>query len=178
MVTFTLDTNSVIAAAKNEKLDGPSVDQLVELARAGKITIARTSGFEADQRKASPDQRRDNLDYLSQTPILKVPGPLRLGPDYEFFNGDVFIDDDTQHVDKQISQIVLEGKKPEDAGRRMIDVHHLTAHLMAGHDVFVTRDKHMIKKRTQERLRSEVGIVVMTPPEAIALALGQTATAP
>jgi hypothetical protein len=177
MVTFTLDTNSVIAAA-NKEPDGPSVDRLVELARAGMIAIARTSGFEADQRKASPEQRRDNLDYLSQTPILKVPGPLRLGPDYEFFNGDVFIDDDTQHVDEQISQIVLEGKKPEDAGRRMIDVHHLTAHVMAGHDVFVTRDKHMIKKRTQERLRSDVGIVVMTPPEAVARALDQTATAP
>ena len=60
----------------------------------------------------------------------------------------------------------------------MIDVHHLTAHVMAGHDVFVTRDKHMIKENTREQLRSELGIVVMTPPEAVALALGQTATAP
>ncbi len=70
MVTFTLDTNSVIAAANGEP-DSPSVERLVELAAAGKIAIARTSGFEADQRKASPDQRRDNLDYLSQTPIVK-----------------------------------------------------------------------------------------------------------
>jgi hypothetical protein len=176
MVTFTLDTNSVIAAAKNEKLDGPYVDRLVELARAGKIALTRTSGFEADQRTASPDQRRDNLDYLSQTPILKVPGPLRFGPDYEFFNGDVFTEDDTKHLDEQISQIVLGAKEPEEAGRRMIDVHHLTAHAMAGHDVFVTRDKHMINKRTKHRLRSEVGIVVKTPPEAVAIALGQTAT--
>ena len=90
----------------------------------------------------------------------------------------MFADDETQRLDEEIAAIVLEGKKPEDAGRRMIDVHHLTAHVMAGHDVFVTRDKHLIKKRTQERLRSDVGIVVMTPPEAVALALGQTATAP
>ena len=75
--------------------------------QAGKIAIARTSGFEADQRKASPDQRRDNLAYLSQTPIVKVPGPLRFGGDYEFFNGDVFADDETQHLDEQISAIVL-----------------------------------------------------------------------
>jgi hypothetical protein len=174
MVTLTLDTDSVIAAANNEKPDGPAVERLVELARAGKITIARTSGFEADQRKASPDQRRGNLDYLSQTPILKVPGPLRFGADYEFFNGDVFTEDDTKHLDEQISQIVLGAKEPEDAGRRMIDVHHLTAHVMAGHDVFVTKDKHMINKRTRERLRSEVGIVVMTAPEAVTLALGPT----
>ena len=46
------------ATAANEEPDGPAVERLVELARSGKIAIARTSGFEADQREASPDQRR------------------------------------------------------------------------------------------------------------------------
>jgi hypothetical protein len=78
-----LDTHCVIAVV-NEEADGPYVDRLVELARQGEIAIARTSGFEADQRTAAPDRRRANLEYLSQTPVVKVPGPLRLGDDYEF----------------------------------------------------------------------------------------------
>jgi hypothetical protein len=157
LLTFTLDTNCVVAAV-NEEPDGPYVYRLVELARAGEIAIARTSGFEADQRKASLDQRRDNLDYLSQAQIVKVPGPLRFGDDDEFFNGDVFIEDETERLDEQISAIVLsEGQKPEDARRRMIDVHHLIGHAMAGNDVFATRDKHMIKERIRQRLKSEAG---------------------
>ena len=178
MLTFTLDTNCVVAAV-NEEPDAPHVEQLVELARAGKIAIARTSDFEADQRMASDEQRRANLDYLSRAPIAKEPGPLRFGADYEFFNGDVFADDETARLDEQISAIVLpKGVKPKDSGRRMIDVHHLIAHAMAGHDVFVTRDRHMIKEQTRERLRSEIGLTVMTPLEAVALARDQGETTP
>ena len=126
---------------------------------------------------ASADQRRANLDYLSRAPIVKEPGPLRFGTDYEFFNGDVFADDETAHLDEQIFAIVLpDGVKPEDARRRMIDVHHLIAHVMAGHDAFVTLDDDDLIKKS-DRLRSELGIRVMTPAQAIALALAPAVTA-
>jgi hypothetical protein len=72
----------------------------------------------------------------------------------------VFSDDETQDLDEQISAIVLpEGQRPEYAGRRMIDVHHLIAHVMARDDVFVTSDNHMVRERIRQRLDSEAGIV-------------------
>ena len=51
--------------------------------------------------------------------------------------------------------------------RRINDVHHLTAHLMASHDAFVTRDKHMVSETKRDALRLDVGIVVVTPEEAV-----------
>ena len=57
----------------------------------------------------------------------------------------------------------------------MIDVHHLTAHQLAGHDLFVTSD-NMVKQGKRERLRAEVGIIVATPAEAVTMALAEAAT--
>jgi hypothetical protein len=170
MRRFTLDTSCIIAAVKGEPA-ARDIEQLAELARSGQIDIAITSGFDVDQRRASDERRRANLEWLSRAPILSVPGPFRL--DMSTFDApDVWVEDDTAEVDKVISTIVLpNGVQPEDAGKRMQDVHHLTAHYMAKRDVFVTSDDDdMIKKRKRERLRSEVGIVVLSPSEAVALA--------
>jgi hypothetical protein len=170
MRRLTLDTSCVIAAVKGEPA-ASDIEELVELARSGQIDIVITSGFEVDQRRASDERRRANLEWLSRAPILSVPGPFRF--DMSTFNGpDVLVDDDTAEVDKVISTIVLpKGLKPENAGKRMQDVHHLTAHHMAKRDLFVTSDDDdMIKKRKRKRLRSEVGIVVLSPSEALALA--------
>ena len=73
-----------------------------------------------------------------------------------------------------ISGVVLpEGRRPDEDQRQMKDVHHLTAHVVAGHHYFVTKDDDdIVKKRV--RLRSEVGIKVATLPEAVDLALGET----
>jgi hypothetical protein len=173
MRRFTLDTSCIIAAVKGEAAEPAArdIEQLAELARSGQIEIAITSGFEVDQRRASDERRRANLEWLSRAPILSVPGPLRF--DMSTTDGpDVFIDDDTAEVDKAISTIVLpKGLQPENAGKRMQDVHHLIAHYMAKRDVFVTSDDDdMIKERKRERLQSEVGIVVLSPSEAVALA--------
>jgi hypothetical protein len=54
------------------------------------------------------------------------------------------------------------------------DVQHLVAHLIAGHDAFVTSDKKdMLKKRAE--LRTRTGIVVVNPAEAVQLAHAQAA---
>jgi hypothetical protein len=166
---FTLDTSCVIAAVKGEPA-APDIDELAELARSGQIHIVITSGFDVDQRGASDERRRANLEWLSRRPILAIPGPFRW--EMSYFDGpDVFIDGDTADVDDAISEIIV-GVKPGDArSKRLQDVHHLTAHYMAKRDVFVTSDDDdMIKKRKRDRLRSEVGIVVVSPSEAVALA--------
>lgn len=64
MLTFTLDISSVIAAEKDEPNAAIYVEHLIEMARAEKIGIFITSGFEVDQRTASDHQRQANLDFL------------------------------------------------------------------------------------------------------------------
>ena len=185
MKWFTLDTQSVIAGANGEVQDCPHIDDLVQLARAGEIGLALASAFEVDQQTASAAQHQTNRHYLRRIPVLRVPGPVRFssdaGPFFPFFGGpDVFADDEMSEADKLITDILLGDSNRDEAGRRMIDVHHLAAHLLSGNDVFVTRDKHMVRATRRNRLRSELGIVVAEPPEAVGIAgtLGQSANAP
>ena len=164
-----LDTSCILAAVGGESA-GNQIDELVELARSGKIGIVITSGFEVDQRKASNEKRQANLEWLARAQVLKVPGSFRLGMSY-LGGPDVFTDDDIPAVDEAIAKIVLpKAMKPDNAPpKRMQDVHHLTAHHMAKCDAFVTLDHDdMIRKRAE--LKSKVGIVIVTPSEAVAMA--------
>jgi hypothetical protein len=61
MLKLTLDTNCIIAAAQGEP-NAIHVDQLAELARAGRIMISVTSGFAVDQRTARPNFQQANLN--------------------------------------------------------------------------------------------------------------------
>lgn len=187
MLTFTLDTGCVIAAVNNEPEAG-DVEHLVGLARAGEIRLARTTGFEADQTTAAPKNQRQNLNWLRSVPILSAAGVLRFSSgdvdeqgnpiskrdrvNYPFFNSGGFGGPGTTQWEKQIKAILLPGVlSTENAGRRMIDVHHLLAHQMAGHDYFVTLNSNdMITGGRRERLRSGVRIKVITPAEAVHIA--------
>jgi hypothetical protein len=133
MLKLTLDTNCVIAAAQGES-NAIHVDRLAELARAGRIMISVTSGFAVDQRTARPSFQQANLAYLATLPVIRVPGPFRF--DMSFLGGDdVLVDDHTADLDRRITTIVLGGDVPTVASKKMNDVHHLTAHCMAGNDV-------------------------------------------
>ncbi|MFL6223716.1 MAG: hypothetical protein ACJ75K_13065, partial [Actinomycetes bacterium] len=58
--------------------------------------------------------------------------------------------------------------------RKVTDVQHLTAHLIAGHDAFVTSDyDDMLRKR--DAIRRRTGIVVVNPAVAVQMAHGQAA---
>jgi hypothetical protein len=174
---FSLDTSCVLAAVNGEPAS-TDIEQLVKLARSGKIEIVITSGFEVDQRRAAGAKRQANLEWLACAPISPVPGPFRR--DMSTFDGpDVFLDDnDTSDVDEAITKILIpEHLRPpnvrmedlQKASKRMQDVHHLTSHHMSKGDAFVTLDDDdMIRKRTE--LKAMVGIVIVTPSEALSLA--------
>lgn len=167
MRRFTLDTSCIIAAVGGQR-GGNQIEELVELARSGKIGIVITSGFEVDQRRATNKRRQANLEWLARAQILPVPGPFRF--DMSHLGGpDVPTEDDIPAVDEAISTIVVGMTPGEAPTKRMQDVHHLTAHHMAKCDAFVTLDDDdMIRKRAD--LKSKVGIVILTPPEAVATA--------
>lgn len=177
-----MDTSTVIHAAQGQPY-APEVDELVELARQGRVGLWITEAFTVDQERAPADKHQRNLAWLSDRPAIgRIPGPFRFG--YSNWGGpDVLTDDAAATADAALREILLpERFQPERldendpalmaANRRKItDVQHLTAHLMAGHDAFVTSDHDdMLKKRAEIRARTQ--ITVINPVEAVELAHG------
>jgi hypothetical protein len=172
MLHLTLDTCCVIAAAQDGR-HSAEIDQLVNLARAGDVGLWLTSAFYVDQVRASDENYRTNLQWLSERALIRqVPGPFRFGLS-KFGGPDELVSDEIAEADEKIKSILRSSYKAGDAfpSRKVNDIHHLTAHLMAGHDAFVTQDDDdMIKRR--QKLRNDVGITVVTPAEAVLLAMG------
>jgi hypothetical protein len=180
MLRFTLDTSSVIHAAQAQRY-GPQIDELVDLARDGQVGLWITEAFTVDQERAPADKHQRNLAWLSARPTIgRIPGPFRFG--YSKWGGpDVFTDADNGTADTALRELLLParlqpGRQDEHDPvlmarnrRKITDVHHLTAHRMAGHDAFVTSDHDdMLRKR--EAIRRRTGIVVVDPAEAVQLA--------
>jgi hypothetical protein len=177
MLRFTLDTVCVIDAAQGGVYQ-TEVDQLVNLAHTGSVSLWLTSAFDADQSRASDENYRANLQWLSERPLIRqAPGPFRLnlsalaGPDMP--GPDMPVSDEIAEADEKIKLILRPSYKAGDGfpNRKINDIHHLTAHLMAGHDAFITRDRDDVIRR-RESLGRDVGITVVTPGEAVALAIG------
>ena len=185
MLRLTLDTNCVIHSAQAQRY-GPDVDRLVEMARTGTVGLWITTGFEVDQALLSPDDERRllNLQWLSERPMItRIPGPLRF--DYSTWDGsDVFVRDEHLASDRCIRDVLLTekyqaGHSSEDDPAAMkkwrnkiSDVQHLSAHLLAKHDAFVTSDEDdMWKKRD---LLTACGVVIKNPAEAVVLASAES----
>jgi hypothetical protein len=186
MLRLTLDTSSVIHAAQAQPY-GPHIDELVELAHGARVGLWITEAFTVDQERAAADKHHRNLAWLSEQPVIgRVPGPFRLG--YSKLGGQDFlvVDDDIAAADALLCEILLRERyqaanlQEDDTAfmakwrQKVTDVHHLTGHLMAGHDAFVTSDHDdMLKKRAE--LRTRTGIVVVNPANAVQMARGQAA---
>jgi hypothetical protein len=179
MLRLTLDTSSVIDAAQAQPR-GPLVVELIDLARQGRVGLWITEAFTVDQETASADKAQVNLAWLSRQPVIgRIPGPWRLG--YSGLEGpDGFIDDDHAAADLALRQIILpeelqhgrlDEHDPAALARnrdKVTDVQHLTAHVMASHDAFVTSDRRDMLRHRQA-IRRRTGIVVLDPAEAVQL---------
>jgi hypothetical protein len=171
MLRLTLDTSSVIHGAQGQHY-AAQIDELVKLARNGQVGLWITSAFAVDQERAPADKHQRNLAWLSERPLIgSVPGPFRF--DYSGLDGpDGAPNDDAIAADATLCGILLPGRAATASRRKITDVHHLTAHFMAGHDAFVTSDQDdMLHKR--EVIRQRTGIVVVDPGEAVQMAGAQ-----
>jgi hypothetical protein len=183
MLRLTLDTNAVIHAAQGQPY-GAAVDELVDLARGGRVGLCITTAFGNDQARAPADKRQRNLVWLGDRPLIgTVPGGFRL--DYSRLGIDTILLSDEQAAKARVlDQLLLPaayqvGQLQADDPAFMArwrrkgadDVAHLVAHLIAGHDAFVTSDGAMLGKR--EAIQQRTGIVVVDPEEAVQLVHGQ-----
>ena len=180
MLPLTLDTSCVIHGAQAQPY-APQIDELVEFARNGLVGLWTTTAFANDQERAPVDKHQRNLAWLSERPLIgTVPGGFRL--DYSRLGIDtVLLSEEQKAVAMTLDEILLPeayrvGKlRADDEAlmakwrRKANDVQHLVAHLIAGHDAFVTSDdEDMLKKRGE--LRARTGIVVVDPVEAVQMA--------
>jgi hypothetical protein len=103
---LTLDTSCVIDAAQAQPR-GPQVDDLVDLARHGRVGLWITEAFTVDQETAPADRHQRNLAWLSARPVIgRIPGPWRLG--YSGLEGpDGFTDDTSAAADLALREIIL-----------------------------------------------------------------------
>jgi len=174
MLRLTLDTGCVIHGSQAQ-LHRHEVDQLVGLARAGRVGLWLTTAFDYDQSRADADSHATNLQWLSERPIIgKLPGPFRFNLS-QFSGSDLLSEDETAEADEQIKEILRPSYKRGGPfpDRKINDVHHLSAHRMAKHDAFVTTDGDDILRRRME-LADRLGIEVVTLPEAIAMVARNT----
>jgi hypothetical protein len=183
MLKLTLDTSSIIHGAQGQD-HGPQIDELVELARNGQVGLWKTTAFGNDQERAPTDKRQRNRAWLSERPLIgTVPGGFRL--DYSRLGIDtVLLSTKQKAIAETIDEILLpkdyqvRNLDADDATmakwrKKVTDVQHLVAHLIAGHDAFVTSDHDdMLNKRVELKTRS--GIVVLNPAEAVQLVRAQT----
>jgi hypothetical protein len=80
---------------------------------------------------------------------------------------DVWAGEDSSRLSQEIQQVLSPGLKP-DAPRysnKINDIDHLTGHMLAKRDMFVTDDQGILRKRDQ---LSGLGIIVMTPAQCVA----------
>jgi hypothetical protein len=183
VLKLTLDTSSVIHAAQGQPY-APDVDELVDLARHGRVGLWITTAFSNDQQRAPAGKHQRNLAWLADRPLIgTVPGGFRL--DYSRLGVDtVLLSTDQKIVAETLDEILLPEayrvgnlRADDDAmmskwRRRVTDVQHLVAHLLAGHDAFVTSDHDdMLKKRAE--IQARTSIVVVDPAGAVQLVRGQ-----
>lgn len=166
VIRLTLDTGCIIHVVQRTGC-WQEVEQLAAFAQKGHCQLFLTSGFEADQRRASDANNRSNLKWISATPILRAPGPFRF--DLSNFDGDdVLTTRQVAGTDEVIKQILRPShvKGAAFPDRKVNDVHHLTAHYMANNQYFVTVDSDDILRRASE-LKDRVGLMVIEPKHAV-----------
>jgi hypothetical protein len=186
MLRLTLDTCSVIDGAQAQPY-GPQMAELWGLARDGRVRLWITEAFTVDQdarrrtsssatgsgsasnRSSGPSRGRSGSATPSWAGLTSSSTTTKPSPSTPSCARSSCASD-TQAANLQEDDAALMAKWRQ----KVTDVHHLTGHLMAGHDAFVTSDHDdMLKKRAD--LQARIGIVVVSPAEAVQMAHGQAA---
>jgi hypothetical protein len=69
VLQLTLDTSSVIHGTQAQPY-GPQIDELVQLARDGRVGLWITTAFANDQERAPTDKHQRNLAWLRERPFI------------------------------------------------------------------------------------------------------------
>jgi hypothetical protein len=185
VLRLTIDTSLVIHSVQGQHF-AAEVDELVEFARAGLVDLSLTTAFEVDQERAMPVYRAQNLDWLSQHPMIARVLQVACWDYSDWGGGSAWGADDSERVNAELEKIVLRPQYQVGSvdvsdpaymqkwRRAVTDVQHLLAHHASGNDAFVTSDDDdMVKKK--DAIRMATGIVTYGVPEAVQVVRSSTA---
>lgn len=165
---LTLDTNCLINHFDAESDTATSRDEIAQLIRyrtVGRVEIVITTRAEADIDQDRDEQRRKRLKRDIEM-FEVISSVLRWDESY-WDSGDVWADETTRVSADEVQKLLFPGLAYGDRrfGNKIRDVDHLTAHAMAGRDIFVTDDGHLNRHASELK---KLGIVVMRPAGCVA----------
>ncbi|AZO13996.1 hypothetical protein EJ069_04245 [Mesorhizobium sp. M2A.F.Ca.ET.043.05.1.1] len=145
-----------------------SIDELRELMRyalSGAVNLAITTRVEIDFGRDRDDGRRaEMMHHIAMIPVI---GTVARWDQSRFDGADVLVARHHQSLLAEVKGIVFPGLTPESGkyANKLADLDHLVGHKLAGRDIFVTDDGGLLRRYQQ--LRDSVGILVMSPAEAL-----------
>lgn len=167
MLQITIDSNCAINLFDPNSESATSVEHLnalVARSKEGKAAIAVTTRLEADLRRDPNSARRAQLlAEIDQFPVVSTVGRWGVSK----WGADLWAGEETVQLTEQIKEILSPGLTADDPrfSNKINDIDHLVGHFMAKRDIFVTDDRGILRRRGE--LRAGLGIVVMTPREAL-----------
>lgn len=169
---LTLDTNCLINHFDSESETATSRDEIAQLIRYatnGRAQVVITTRAEADLDQDKDEQRRKRLKR--NLAMFEVISSVLRWDESSWDGGDVWADRKTEVLADEIQKVLFPGLDAEDKrfGNKIRDVDHLTAHVMAGRDIFVTDDRHLTGHADELK---KLGSVVMRPAECVAYIQG------
>ncbi len=156
----TLDTNLFYDKAEEREGAG-DFDAIVDLARTGKVLLffTATTDFEDQSGGASRVVTR-----LRQRELLQES--RNAGTHRDLMPGGPGLHGvDEKQCTELLRLIWPEKHWVEASDNQQNDVRHLLAHMLNGHDIYVTRDGSILRHRGP--LKNTFGITVMSPKELI-----------
>ena len=165
---ITIDTNCVVGLFDSKSQTATSVNELRELMRyalSGGADIAITTRVEVDFSRDKDERRRNEMLHLIG--MIPIVGTVARWDQSKWDGADILVGSERQGLLDEVKGIVFPGLTP-DSGKfanKLADIDHLVGHKLSQRDVFVTDDSGILRRYPQ--LRDGVGIIVMTPAEAL-----------
>ncbi len=158
----TLDTNLFYDKAEEREGAG-DFDAIIELAKDGKVRLFSTATTDFEDQSGAAT--RIVLRLMKQGLIQEAKNA---GTPREYMPHGP----GTHHVsDEQLIELLddiwPEAKWLRADHNKRYDVYHLLAHKLNGHEIYLTRDGKILKKR--DLLKEKYGITAMSPRELIDL---------
>jgi hypothetical protein len=165
---LTLDTNCLINHFDHESATATSRDEIAQLMRyatSGRAEIVITTRAEADLDQDKNDERRARLK--STLMMFEVIPSILRWDESSWDGGDVWADGNAGMLADEIQKVLFPALAPgsNSFGNKIRDVDHLTAHVLARRDIFVTDDGRLNQRAVDLR---KLGAVVMRPAECAA----------
>jgi hypothetical protein len=163
MITLTFDTNVLLDYLDPSREHREHAKALVQLDDHSICEIRVVSRFTVDVHEGA---LRAQLDGLSICQRPRIPTIAQW--DVSEWDVDFWADDEDEDIYFRLFNLIFPRSDPNNKRNknRIAEVGHLMGHRLSKREIFVTRDRAMLSHA--KVLRSEFGISVMSPDEALA----------